>query len=73
MAYTLKTKVGELLKDTKAVEILEGYIPGISKNPMIGLAKGQTLEALLANPMAKQAGITKEMVENVLKQINAKK
>ena len=73
MAYTLASKVGELLKDPKAVEILEKYVPGITKNPLIGLAKGMTLERLIAMPQAKQAGITEEMVKNLLAEINAKK
>ncbi len=73
MAYTLDTKVGELLKDTGAVEILEKYAPGVSKNPMVGLAKGMTLKALLMMPQAKEAGITEEMVKKVLTEINARK
>lgn len=73
MAYTLETTVGEILKDTNALEVLEKYAPGISKNPMIGLAKGMTLENLLAMPQAKDAGITKEMVMKVLAEINARK
>jgi hypothetical protein len=35
MAYTMDTKVGEILKDTHAVEVLERHVPGISKNPML--------------------------------------
>jgi hypothetical protein len=73
MAYTLDTKVGEILKDTNAVAVLERYVPGISKNPMLGLAKGMTLKSLLDMPQAKQAGITEEMVLGVLKEINARK
>ena len=73
MAYTLETKVGEILKDTKAVETLEKYAPGVSKNPMIGLAKGMTLKSVIAMPQAKQAGLTEEMVLKVLAEINAKK
>jgi hypothetical protein len=73
MAYTLNTKVGEILKDTRAVEILERYAPGVSKNPMIGLAKGMTLKSLVAMPQAKQAGVTEEMVLKVLAEINARK
>lgn len=73
MAYTLNTKVGEILDDTKAVNILEKYVPGISKNPMLGLAKGMTLKSLLDMPQAKQAGITEEMVKKVLAEINALK
>jgi hypothetical protein len=73
MPYTLDTTVGDILKDTKAVETLEKYVPGISKNPMLGLAKGMTLKTLLDMPQAKQAGITKEMVLKVLAEINALK
>lgn len=73
MAYTLDTKVGEILKDTHAVEILERHAPGISKNPMLGMAKGMTLRSIVAMPQAKQAGITEEMVQQVLAEINAKK
>lgn len=73
MAYTLDTKVGDILKDTKAVEILERYAPGVSKNPMVGMAKGMSLKSLLAMPQAKQYGITEEMVSKVLSEINAKK
>jgi hypothetical protein len=73
MAYTLDTKVGDILKDTHALEVLEKYAPGVSRNPMIGLAKGMTLKALLAMPQAKDAGITEEMVLKVLAEINARK
>lgn len=73
MAYTLDTTVGEILKDPKAVEILDKYAPGVSKNPMIGLAKGMSLKSLLAMQQAKQAGVTEEMVQRVLTEINATK
>ena len=71
MAYTLDTKVGEILDDTGAVKILEKYVPGISQNPMLGLARGMTLKSLLAMPQAKDAGVTEEMVKKVLTEINA--
>jgi hypothetical protein len=69
----MDTKVGEILKDTGAVKILEKHAPGISKNPMVGLAKGMTLKSLLAMPQAKEAGITEEMVKKVLAEINSLK
>jgi len=72
MAYTINNKVGELLKDPKAVKIFEKYAPGVSKNPLLGLAKGMTLKALLAMPQAKQAGVTEAIVLKVLAEINAK-
>ena len=73
MAYTLDTKVGELLKDAGAVQVIERYAPGISKNPMIGMATGMTLRSLLAMPQARQAGVTEEMVNKVITEINARK
>ena len=73
MAYTLESKVGEILDDTNAVEILEKYAPGVSKNPMLALASGMTLKAILSMPQAKEAGITEEMVTKVLAEINAQK
>ena len=73
MAYTLDTKVGELLKDAGAVQVIERYAPGISKNPMIGMATGMTLRSLLAMPQARQAGVTEDMVTKVLTEINARK
>lgn len=73
MTYTMDSKAGELLKDKGAVKILEKYVPGITKNPMVKLAKGMALKSLLALPQAKQAGLTEEMVLKVLAEINAGK
>ncbi len=73
MPYTLDTKVGDILNDTGAVKILEKHAPGVSKNPMLALAKGMTLKAILAMPQAKEAGITEDMVKKVLTEINALK
>jgi hypothetical protein len=73
MPYTLDTKVGEILNDTNAVEVLEKYAPGVAKNPMLAMAGGMTLKSILAMPQAKQAGLTEEMVQKVLAEINALK
>jgi hypothetical protein len=72
MAYTLDTKVGELLEDTRAVEVLERHVPGISKNPMISMASGMTLKSLIALPQAQQYGVTEEKALALLEEINAR-
>lgn len=36
------TTLGTLLDDPEAVEIMEKHSPGITTNPMIGMAKGMT-------------------------------
>jgi hypothetical protein len=69
----MDTKVGDILKDTHAVEVLERYVPGVSKNPMVGLASGMMIKSLLAMPQAKQYGITEEKVMKVLEEINGRK
>ena len=73
MAYTLDTTVGTILEDTGAVKVLEKHVPGISKNPMIGMAKGFTLKQILFMPQAKEFGLTEDMVNKVLTEINALK
>jgi hypothetical protein len=70
MAYTVDTKVGDLLKDTHAVEVLEKHVPGISRNHMIGMASGMTIKSLLAMPQAQQYGVTEEKVRTILDEIN---
>jgi hypothetical protein len=73
MAYTLDTTVGEILKDTNALDVLDKHVPGASKNPMLGLASGMTLKSLLAMPQAKQFGVTEELVNQFLAEVNARK
>ncbi len=63
MAYTLDSKLGDILDDTHAVDILEKHAPGISRNPMIGFAKVMSLKALLEMPQAKHYGITEDMAK----------
>ena len=68
MAYTVETKVGEILKDADSiVSILQKDIP------LIAAIKEMSLQDLLAIPQVKQLGITEAMVKGVLAQINAKK
>ena len=41
------TLLGTLLADPEVVAILEKHVPGITKNPMIGMAKGMTANQAL--------------------------
>jgi len=40
---------------------------------MVSMASGMTIKSLLAMPQAQQYGITEEKVQEVLKEINARK
>ena len=70
MKLTLDSTLGTLIDDPKAREILDKYVPGISSNPMIAMAKGMSLNNLLAIPQAAQFGLTKEKVEQILVEVN---
>ncbi|MGV8850330.1 MAG: hypothetical protein ACOH16_12390 [Propionibacteriaceae bacterium] len=41
------TLLGTMLADPEVVAILEKHAPGITKNPMIGMAKGMTANQAL--------------------------
>jgi hypothetical protein len=69
-SFTLDTKLGTLLENPQAKAIIDKHLPGVSTNPMIGMVKGMTLNAILAMPQAKQLGLTKDKVEAVLVEIN---
>jgi len=48
MRYDLdKTTLGTMLEDPEVVAILEKHAPGITSNPMIGMAKGLTVNQAL--------------------------
>ena len=70
MAYTMDTKLGELLKDPKVKPVIDQYLPGVADNPMVSMVEGMTLQAIVDNPMAAQFGITEEKVQSVLDQAN---
>lgn len=70
MAYTLDTTLGDLLKDPQAKAVMDQYLPGVSSNPMIEMAKGMSLNMVLAMPQAAQFGLTKDKAEALLVEIN---
>jgi len=70
MAFTLDTTLGELLDDPQAKAVLDKQFPGISTNPMMAMARGMSLNALLAMPQAAQLGLTKAKAEALLAEVN---
>ncbi|MEG0979511.1 MAG: hypothetical protein RR911_04735 [Oscillospiraceae bacterium] len=65
--YTHDTTVDELLKDPKAVEVIERFSPGITKNPAIKMVKKFKLEKLTH---ITQVGLSIEKLDELLKEIN---
>jgi hypothetical protein len=72
MEVTLDTKLGTLLDDPQARAVLDDYLPGISSNPLVAMAKGMSLKMILAMPQAAQFGLTQKKAEEILAEINKK-
>ena len=53
-----KTMLGTMLNDPEVVAILEKHAPGITKNPMIGMAKGLSANQALVMGRALLGGQT---------------
>jgi len=70
MTFTMDTTLGTLLDLPQAKAVIDQYLPGVSSNPMIGMARGLTLNMILAMPQAAQLGLTKEKVETILAEVN---
>jgi hypothetical protein len=70
MAFTLDTKIGTILDDPRAREVVVLYIPDAYTNPMISMARGMTINRILSMPQAKQLGITREKAETLLAEVN---
>ena len=64
---TLQSTIAEALKNPRAVEVIERVIPGITKNPAIRMVSRFPLEKITH---ADQLGITMEMLEAMLKEVN---
>jgi hypothetical protein len=70
MEFTLDTTLGEILDNPQAKAVLDQQLPGVSSNPMITMARGMSLNMVLAMPQAAQFGLTKEKAEAILAEIN---
>lgn len=70
MTITLDTTLGTLLDDPQAKAVLDEYLPGVSSNPLVAMAKGMSLKMILAMPQAAQLGLTQEKAEEILAEVN---
>ena len=67
MTFTENSKVKDVLKNKKAVEILEKHFPGVSKSPFIGIFKNRTIKEIAEMPQLK---MDKETFEKLLAEVN---
>jgi hypothetical protein len=70
MTLSKESKLGDIMKDPRFVDIFEKHCPGLSTHPMINMAKTLSIKYLLAAPQAKGMGFTKDKVEAMIDEIN---
>ena len=68
MAFSLDSKVKEILKDPRARAVLDKYANGASKNPQMKLVGGLTLRKLASFP---QSAYLQEHLEDLDKELQA--
>lgn len=68
MAYSLDSKVKEILKNPAAAAVLDKYCEGASKNPQMKLVGGLTLRKLASFP---QSAYLKPHLEELDKELQA--
>lgn len=68
MPYSIETKVGEFLDNSKTNQIIEKHIPGLNKHPQIAMARGFALVTA-----AKYSGglISKKALEDIDSELRA--
>lgn len=70
MKFTLDSTLGELLDNPQAKAVLDQQLPGVSTHPMVAMARGMSLNVILAMPQAAQMGMTKDKAEALLVEVN---
>ena len=68
MAFSLDSKVKDILKNPAAAAVLDKYSPDASKNPQMKLVGGLTLRKLATFP---QSAFLKPQMDDLNKEIHA--
>lgn len=62
MAFSVNSKLGELIANEKARAVLEKHLPGMSTHPQLAMAKGMSLKMIAAFP---QAGLSPDKLKAI--------
>jgi hypothetical protein len=62
MAFSINSKLGELIANEATKAILEKHLPGMSNHPQLAMAKGMSLKMIAAFP---QAGLTPDKLKAI--------
>ncbi len=67
MAYSVKTTLGEILKEERNRQILEKHMPGSTSHPRLPMALHMSLQEIAMYP---EANLSQEKLEAVLADLN---
>ncbi|HNR97657.1 MAG: hypothetical protein BWY10_01050 [Chloroflexi bacterium ADurb.Bin180] len=62
MAFSINSKLGDLIANEQAKAVLEKHLPGMSTHPQLAMAKGMTLKMIAAFP---QAGLSPDKLKAI--------
>lgn len=68
MGLSVDSKIKEIMKNPKAVELMEKHSPGFATNPQMKMVQGLSFRALAKFP---QAGISAAKLEEIDKDLRA--
>ena len=68
MAINSKSKLRDVLKDERAVAIIDEYVPGFVDNLELGPVAGMKMKTLLKFP---QVGLPKETINEIIARLDA--
>jgi hypothetical protein len=68
MAYSVNSRIREIIADERAKEILDKHIPGASTHPQLPMAMGMTLKEISWYP---ETGLTPEKLQALVKDLEA--
>ena len=71
MGFSMNSRIRDLAQDERAKAVLEKHLPGIGRHPQLGEAYYMTLKEVSYYPEARAAGLTKEKLEAIDKDLQA--
>ena len=67
MKFSLQTRIGEIINNPRARQILERHLPGATSHPQLHMALGMTLMEVSTYP---EAGLTQAKLHALLADLN---
>ena len=64
---SVDSKIQDILENPAARGVIEKFLPGVSKNPLIDVVKGMSLREVAALKPAKKMGLTPEILASIEK------